>query len=440
MNADTEVAVEHSTRNESRGIVSISAGRPLKIALLGYRSHPYCGGQGVYLHYLSKALVEQGHRVDVISGEPYPILDERVRLIKIPGLNLFETNHVTALRPRHFNSMTDLIEYFDMLTGGFPEPLTFGRRVVKYLKAHRSDYDIIHDNQSLCLGLLDIQKMGIPTIATIHHPIHRDLEIALGKTKKLKERALIKRWHSFLLMQNYVVKRLRNVVTVSERSQKDISKAFKIPYGSMDLVYNGIDTEVFKPMPNIPRKKYRLMATASADVPLKGLDVLIKAMAGLTAKYPELDLLVIGKPKSGGNTERLINELGLVNKVRFVSGVETQVIVNHYAETTVAVSPSIYEGFGLPAGEAMACGVPLVSSDGGALPEIVGDAGIQIAAGDDQALAQAIDKLLSNEELRTHYAQLGRERIVEKFSWKVAASQMTEYYRRVIDAESRVKG
>lgn len=407
--------------------------KPLKIALLGYRSQPYCGGQGVYLNYLSRALVNLGHEVDVISGEPYPILDERVRLIKVPGLNLFETNHVTALRPHHFKSYSDLFEYFDMLTGGFPEPYTFGRRVNKFLKSHDSGYDIIHDNQSLCLGLLDIQKR-IPTVATIHHPIHRDLEIALSKTSVWGERALIKRWHAFLMMQNYVVKRLRHVITVSKQSQLDIAKYFKVPYNSVDLIYNGIDTDEFRPIEGL-RKPWRIMTTASADVPLKGLDVLLKALANLQAKYSELELLVVGKAKPGGATERLIHQLNLTDKVTFVSGIETSELVRLYGEATLAVSPSIYEGFGLPAGEAMACGVPLISSDGGALPEIVGDAGVVVPAGDANSLQKAIDDLLADPMKRETLGKQGRARILEKFSWAVAAEKMTAYYRQVIQAE-----
>ncbi len=174
----------------------------LKICLLGYRSNPYSGGQGIYIRYLSKALVKQGHQVDVISGEPYPILDPGVNLIKLPGLNLFEAdNHVTALRPRHLLSYTDFFEWFSMFTGGFPEPYTFGRRLVKYFRRHKPDYDIVHDNQSLCFGLLKLQNTGIPLVATIHHPITSDLHIALGNTDDWKLRLLIRRWHSFLGMQ-----------------------------------------------------------------------------------------------------------------------------------------------------------------------------------------------------------------------------------------------
>ena len=178
---------------------------PLNIALLGYRSNPYSGGQGIYLHYLSKALLEAGHRVDVISGPPYPHLVPGVRLIKLPSLDLYnEPNHVTALRWKHLKSFTDTFEYFDMLTGGFPEPYTFGRRLTKYFRAMKPAYDIIHDNQSLCYGTLALQR-DYPLVTTVHHPITSDRELALASATGRREKLLIKRWHSFIGMQRSVV-------------------------------------------------------------------------------------------------------------------------------------------------------------------------------------------------------------------------------------------
>jgi glycosyltransferase involved in cell wall biosynthesis len=406
----------------------------LKICLLGYRSHPYSGGQGIYLKYLSAALVDMGHQVDVISGAPYPELDPRVKLIKMPGLGLFEKeSKFWGISPKDFLSSTNVIEWLSANTGGFPEPYTFGRRLVKYMKRHEKKYDIVHDNQSLCYGLVELQNMGIPTIATIHHPITKDREIALGETNDRTLKWLIRRWYSFLKMQSEVVKNLNHMITVSECSRQDISEDFGITADSLDLVYNGIDTEAFSPIPEIERKPFRIMATASADAPLKGLDYLLKAFASLTKKYPELELLVVGKPKPGGHTERLINKLGIKEKLIFMSGISEQKIRELYAEASMAVVPSLYEGFGLPAGEAMSCGVPLISTRGGSLPEVVGDAGILVPTGDSEAIAQAIEKLLNEEALRNELSEKGRERILEKFCWKQAARQMTQYYLKVIE-------
>lgn len=412
---------------------SVAAPRPLKICLLGYRSHPYCGGQGVYLHYLSKALVEAGHSVDVISGQPYPELDPRVTLIKMPGLNLFEVENPTrALRFRHLLSWTDFFEWWTKLSGGFAEPYTFGRRVAKYLRKHGRHYDIVHDNQSLCYGLLDIEKSGLPVVATIHHPITRDRQLALDAAPDWRYRLLVRRWHSFLNMQIRVARKLRHIVTVSRQSERDIVEQFGVRPEQIQLIYNGIDTGVFKPRPQIERRPLRIMTTASADQPLKGLRFLLHALAELRESQAGLELLVVGRLQKGGATEQLLHQLQLQDSVQFVSGISNQQMVEYYASATVVVCPSLYEGFGLPAGEAMACGVPVISSDGGALPEVVGDAGIVVPAGDSGALAQALRKLLADDALRASLGEKARARIEEQFSWRLAAECLVDYYREIL--------
>lgn len=430
-------AEQHQLAGQAEALDSVQAPtdidpvRPLRIAILGYRSHPYGGGQGVYIRYLSKALVEAGHSVDVISGPPYPHLDPRVRLIEIPSLDLF-ANGLPSLRLHHLGSLSNIIEWVSKLTGGFAEPYTFGRRVVKYLRQHGHEYDLIHDNQSLSYGMLQIQEMGLPLVTTLHHPITSDLRIALRAAPHWWEKLLIARWHSFLFMQKRVVKRLHNIVTVSECSRQDIAQDFGIQPAGITLIYNGIDTEVFQPLADVERRPLRLMATASADAPLKGLRYLLRSYARLLRKYPDLELLVVGQPRPGGDTERLLHKLQLQDKVQFVSGITTQQMVHYFAEATIAVVPSVYEGFGLPAGEAMACGVPVVSTNGGALPEVVGDAGLQVPVRDVAALTEAIDKLLGDKELRQELGQRGRQRIEEKFCWKVNARQMSKYYAQVL--------
>ncbi|MBQ61823.1 MAG: glycosyl transferase [Gammaproteobacteria bacterium] len=404
--------------------------RKLKICLVGYRCNPYSGGQGIYIHYLSKALVEAGHKVDVISGQPYPQLDERVNLIKLPSLNLFEPkyHHALELRPRHLLSFTDFFEWFSMLTGGFPEPYTFGRRLVQYFEREDPDYDIVHDNQSLCYGVLQLQEKGIPVVTTIHHPITSDLAIALKNTRSWRVKILIWRWHWFLNMQKKVVPQLDHLTTVSKASRRDIADAFSISTKKIKVIHNGIDTEVFKPLPEIKKKSFRIMATASADIPLKGLDYLLKAVALLVPDHPQLELMVLGKLKEDGETKKLIGKLSIEKHLHFVSGVTTQELVELYAEATLVVVPSIYEGFGLPAGEAMACGLPVISTDGGALPEVVGNSGIIVPVQNEQAIAEAIRKLLADPEKQEQLSRKARARIVELFSWQGAAQELVEFY------------
>jgi glycosyltransferase involved in cell wall biosynthesis len=412
--------------------------RPLRIALLGYRSHPYGGGQGIYIKYLSKALVNAGHSVDVISGPPYPHLDPRVTLIKVPSLNLFEGpgHHALALRPNHLRSWADFFEWWSMLTGGFGEPYSFGRRVRRFLADKRHRYDIIHDNQSLCFALVDLQKKGWPVLSTFHHPITHDLRIALKAEPRWYMRVLIQRWHNFLNMQKKVVKQLDHVVTVSERSRIDIARDFRVQEEAIDLIYNGIDTEEFTPLDDVAKIPFRVMCTASADQPLKGLRYLLKAIAAIRVDYPQLSLLVVGKVNAGGYTEKLLAKLGINDIVQFVSGITTEQLVRHYNEAEMVVCPSLYEGFGLPAGEAMACGTAVISSTGGALPEVVGDAGMIVPAGDVDALANAIRDLLDHPDKRSQLGFAGRKRILDTFCWNLAAQQFTAYYHKMLAKDS----
>ncbi|MCK5881784.1 MAG: glycosyltransferase family 4 protein, partial [Sinobacterium sp.] len=325
----------------------------------------------------------------------------------------------------------DMTEWFSKLTGGFAEPYCFGVRADNYLKKHGKEYDLVHDNQSLCYGMLNIQRRQ-PFVMTLHHPITSDLEIALAAADSWHQRLLIRRWHSFLTMQRNVVKKLDNIQTVSSRSKIDISEAFGISDENISLIYNGINTDEFCPRPDIKRNPLRLMATASADAPLKGLRYLLEAYAQLLKNNPELELLVVGKPKPAGDTEKLLKHLNIQEKVVFVSGISTEQMVDYYATASIAVVPSVYEGFGLPAGEAMACEVPVVSTDGGALPEVVGDAGIIVPVKSSQALAVAIQTLLDNPDKRLELGKAGRERILENFCWQKCAQSFVAYYRKVI--------
>jgi glycosyltransferase involved in cell wall biosynthesis len=412
-------------------IGSAGENTPLRVCLLGYRSHPYGGGQGIYIKYLSKALVEAGHQVDVISGEPYPHLDPRVNLIKLPGMNIYEKGLLSA-RPQHLAHWSNWQEWFGKLTGGFAEPVSFGRRVDRYLSEHGGRYDLIHDNQCLAYGMLNIQSRHT-LVTTIHHPITSDKLIALKATDKWWQKLLIHRWYHFLSMQKKVARQLQHVVTVSQRSKRDIAVAFDIPEDGIQLVYNGIDTEVFAPQPGVQRKTLRIMATASADAPLKGVRYLLEAFAQLLPQYPGLELLMVSKPKPGGETEQLVKRLGLQPHIHFVSGISTEQLVRYYAEATLVVVPSVYEGFGLPAGEAMACEVPVVSTTGGALAEVVAGAGVLVPTRNASAIASAVAQLLDEPVTREQLAKAGRARILEKFCWNVCAEQMTSYYREVLN-------
>lgn len=421
--------------SEHTRAAAIAGDRPLRILMPSYRSDAHTGGQGIYMRYISKALVDLGHKVDVISGPPYPELDPRVGLIKLPSLDLYAKPREIMGLPRFPRdaalNATNLREYLTHISGGFGEPRSFGERLARYMRTRIADYDVVHDNQTLCWGLLDVARMGMPVAGTIHHPITMDRRIAIAHADSVGLKLLIRRWYSFLSMQKKVARRLDPVIVVSESTKRDVVTDFGVSPERMRVVHHGINADDFRPMPEITRVNNRIMAVASADVSLKGLIYLIRAYALLLKARPDLELLVVSKLREG-QTSKLLDELGLRDRVRFVSGISNDEMRRLYAETTIAVSPSVYEGFGFPAGEALACGVPVIATDGGSLPEVVGDAGIIVPAKDPQALAHAIAELIDNPERRAELGKRGRKRIEQHFLWSRAAGDVVAVYREAI--------
>jgi glycosyltransferase involved in cell wall biosynthesis len=179
----------------------------------------------------------------------------------------------------------------------------------------------------------------------------------------------------------------------------------------------------------------RIITTASADVTLKGLRFLLEALAKVRTERPEAHLVVVGRRKEGGPSAAVIERLGLERWVEFVSGVDESRIIELYAEAQVAVVPSLYEGFSLPAIEAQSCGVPLVATTGGAIPEVVGDDGetaLLVPPADSEALAAALRGALDNPDLRATVGARGRQRVLDTWSWTIMAARTVEHYRAAL--------
>lgn len=401
--------------------------RPLRICLLGYRSDPAVGGQGVYLYHLSRNLVDAGHKVDVVSGDPLPELDPRVRLIHLPGLNLYE-HGLLGVGPRPLSGYVELVEWFSKLTGGFAEPWSFCQRVAAWFRKNRADYDIVHDNQSLGSGLLSLSAMGVPVLATIHHPITRDLDLALRTMDGFRDRLLLKRWYSFVRMQRRVARSLPHVVAVSHATKRDVIKDFGLEGDRVSVVHNGIDTEMYKPLSHVRREGSTLMAVVSSGHPLKGLRYLLLAFSLLRRRFASLKLLLVGKLPEHGEIPKLIRSLELGDHIQNLYGLDYSDMVYHYARAGIVVVPSLYEGFGFPAGEAMACGAPLVCTDGGALSEVVADAAVTVPAGRHTDLAEGIELLLRSSERRRRSTIQGRQRVLNNFSWRRTARDTVTVY------------
>ncbi|WP_235736064.1 glycosyltransferase family 4 protein [Nocardioides alcanivorans] len=406
----------------------------MRIALLSYRSKPHCGGQGVYIRHLSRELVALGHEVEVFSGQPYPELDEGVGLTKVPSLDLYrEPDPFRIPRPREFRDRIDVEEFLTMCVAGFPEPKTFSRRVAKILKARRDDFDVLHDNQVLGTGMVELMEQ-FPLVTTLHHPITFDRKVDLEAAPTLRKKLTLRRWYGFLRMQGRVARAATRVLTPSESSARDIVADFGVDPAVIQVIPLGVD-EVFQP-PTRPRVPGRIVAMASADAPIKGVHTLLEAFAKLRTER-ELELLMVTKPQEGGRTEQLIEKLALGDSVSFVNGISDAELVEVMGSAELAVVPSLYEGFSLPTAELMACETPLVVSRAGAIPEVVGPDGEcadLIEPGNVEELRATIAALLDDPERRERMGKAGRKRALERFSWRAVAETVAVAYEEAIAA------
>jgi glycosyltransferase involved in cell wall biosynthesis len=407
----------------------------LRVALLSYRSKPHCGGQGVYVRHLSRELAALGHHVEVFSGQPYPDLDEvdgpgSLRLRPLPSLDLYrDDDPFRTPSLREFRDATDALEVATMWTGGFPEPLTFSIRAAKQLLARRAEFDVVHDNQSLGYGLLRLTAAGVPLVATVHHPITIDRRHEIDAATNLGRKLSLRRWYAFTRMQARVARRLPSLLTVSESSADDIVSEFGVRRSDVRVVPVGVETDVFRP-PVTPRVPGRIVAVSSSDSPMKGVRVLLEAVAKLRTER-DVDLVVVGRPKADGPVARAVDELGISDAVRFVTGLSDPALAELFGSAEVAVVPSLYEGFSIPAVEAMACGTPLVASRGGALPEVVGDCGVLVEPGNPSDLAAALGALFDDEPRRRALGAAGRRRVEDRFTWRATAAATAEVYAEV---------
>ncbi len=433
----TAEAIEAGPRTGS----SDGGDRPLRIALLTYKGNPFCGGQGVYVRHLSRELARLGHSVEVIGAQPFPVLDDGVPLTELPSLDLYRSPDPFRTPGRdEYRDWIDALEVATMWTGGFPEPLTFSLRARRHLRARRGQFDVVHDNQTLGYGLLG--DLGAPLVTTIHHPITVDRQLELDAADGWRRKASVRRWYGFTRMQKRVARRLPSVLTVSGTSQQEIVDHLGVPRDRIQVVHIGADTDLFSPDPAIVEVPGRIVTTSSADVPLKGLVHLVEALAKLRTENPDAHLVVVGKRAEDGPVAQLIERYGLTDAIEFVKGISDAELVDLVRSAQVACVPSLYEGFSLPAAEAMATGTPLVATTGGAIPEVAGTDGetcLAVPPGDAGALAAALGRLLGDAELRLRLGAAGRQRVLERFTWARAAQGTAELYREAMASHNSLR-
>ena len=411
----------------------------MRICLIGYRGNPYSGGQGIYIYHLSRELARLGHEVDVIVGPPYPRpLEEWARVYRVPNLNLWgryqgewlpEQNPFSLLKP------WNLFDFAATRLRFFPEPLSFSFRALvelqKILKHRR--YDILHDIQTLGYGMLAMRALGIPMVTTVHHPLTIDQREAFDRDRTLNEY-----YHTSVFfpvrMQRRVIRRLDHVITASTAGREAIEQDFKVNPERISIVPNGLDTEFFQNTGE-PRQANTLLFVGNTDDVKKGAIFAVKALLHLPK---EVTLRIVDEPYPIKTLLwQQVEKLGLVDRVTFTGRLSDEALRKEYSSCTLLVQPSLYEGFGLPAAEALACGTPVVATDVGAVGEVVSpDVGVLVAPGSPETLAKGIRDLLDDAPRREALSENSRERMVRYFSWPTTAWNTAAVYRRVLE-ESR---
>ena len=423
-----------STRMEKES--DVAPMRSLRVLVTGYRSHPHVGGQGVYLRELTRALVALGHDVSVASGPPYPELDPGITLYQLPSLDLFaEDNAFLAFHPRHLTSWADLSEWLAHNSGAFGELYAFGRRLDRFLKTHGDRFDVIHDNQTLSAPMIRINDR-LPVITTLHHPIAIDRDYAIAAGRKWWERLLTRRWYRFVGMQARTARALPRHLAVSDAARQTHAERYGVDAGRVRVAFNGLDHDTFRTDASVQRETGLIVTTASADVPIKGLDVLIEALARVAAARPAARLHIIGTLRDGP-AKRMLASHGLADRVTTSSDLSRTEVADLYRKAHIVACPARFEGFGFPAAEAMACGAAVAASDGGALPEVVGDAGLVSPAGDAGAMAANLARLLDDPVGAVTLGEKAAIRARREFNWSSHALAASHLYVEALSEQVR---
>lgn len=394
----------------------------------------YCGGQGVYLYYLSRELQRLGHEVDVVVGPPYPDIAPGIKEHRVENLNFFE-NQFPKKTPFKVFTPLNLYELAVTRVGMFPEMFAFSMRAYEKVRQllRQRRFDIIHDNQTLGYGILLMKAFKIPIVATVHHPLPIDRKTDLAYLERVQDRLWRIMFYPFL-MQHVVTKRMDRVITVSASAAEETKNVFRVPTQKLRVIYNGIDTTIFRKLDGEGKRHGHLIMVGNTQDRKKGLVYLLEALRLLQRKNDvKLTIVDRGLPDNE-YAPQLVNRYNLDGRVNFTGKVGLEELVEHYSRAEVAVVPSLYEGFGLPAAEAMACGLPVIATTAGALPEVVedGKSGILVPPKDSHALAKAIEQLLSDEQLRRVMGEEGRKRVQTHFTWEQAAKKTLEVYQEVL--------
>jgi glycosyltransferase involved in cell wall biosynthesis len=413
----------------------------MKVCFLLHQGKMHSGGQGVYTYNVTREMVALGHEVHVIAGPPYPDIAPGITVDRIPNFNLFEV--LGTINPEFFHSRPPReffrpLNFYELVTtryGMFSGMSAFSIRAFDRLRELQPErgFDIVHDVQTLGYGVLLIKAGGIPVVANIHHPLAVDRRNAVMQAKTLREKM---RWIIFypFFMQDIVMKRVDKIITGSHHSARSIQQVFDVPASHIEIIHDGVDTDTFRPLEGIEKEPNGILFVGNSEDRNKGARYLVEALHILRREI-DFHLTFVDRPRESLElVPSLVKRWGLQSRVTFTGRVSTEELVRLYNKAEILVSPSVYEGFGLPAAEAMACGVPVVATTAGAFPEVVadGETGWLVAPGDARALAGAIKRLMADPAERKRMGDAGRRRMQERFTWRETARKTVALYEEIL--------
>ncbi|MGB2695540.1 MAG: glycosyltransferase family 4 protein [Dehalococcoidia bacterium] len=409
----------------------------MRLCFLLCQGNMYSGGQGIYLYYVTRELARMGHEVEAIVGPPYPQLDEGVRLHKVPTYSRYwlEDTGRRSLPSAHPLDAFQPLNFYELATtmsGMFSVMAAFSVRAYEKFRelTEERSYDVVHDNQVLGYGTLLIKNAGIPVVATIHHPLSVDRRNRILEARSLLKKAKAAAFFPFF-MQEIVARRLDRIISVSTKAARSVRAAFGLREEQVTVVENGVDAEQCRPLPDVERDPRLIVFVGNSEDENKGVRHLIEALAMLGDERWELAVV------DDRDRLHLLPRLAFehrVSSISYTGRLSSEELVRLYNRAGMIVAPSLYEGFGLPAAEAMACATPVVATPVGAHEELVrdGETGLLVPPGDSGALAQAIQCLLSNPDLGRRMGAAGRDRVVRRFTWRRAATELVDVYQDVL--------
>ena len=411
----------------------------MRIAVLAYRGTMTSGGQGIYLYHLTRELARRGHTVDCYVGPPYPDPMPWARVFRVenqrfwgkaferrPGAFLPRPEPLRIFTPLNFYEFT--LSRFGFLTEPFAFSLRAARAVVAELRSGVR-YDLVHDVQCVSYGLLWLQALGLPVVTTIHHPLSIDRRASLERDRTFLE---FKGTLTFypVRTQRRVARRLDAVLTSSRASAAELARDYAVPPARLRVVWNGAELPPLAAHRPLPARDEILFVGRCAD-PNKGIEFLLEALARLPDR---VSLRVLDHPPGDPKLLRPIRVHGLEGRVRFEGKLPRVALEEAYRTASVVALPSLFEGFGLPAVEALAAGTPVVAARAGALPEVleIAGAGRLVPPRDPGALAAAIAAVLADWPAEHERACKARARIEAAFSWERVAERTESVYRELL--------